>query len=80
MPDIQHSVASLKSITLPEKLTEFDILLPDEPFADMYVHVGFRFYSDTHNTFCHLFLAEISIQRTPCLIVFLSWHHRRISH
>lgn len=37
MPDIHHSVASLKSITLPEKLTEFDILLPDEPFADMYV-------------------------------------------
>ncbi|KAI9247469.1 Rec8 like protein-domain-containing protein [Phascolomyces articulosus] len=35
MPDIQHTVASIKSITLPEKLTEFDILLPDEPLLDM---------------------------------------------
>lgn len=32
MPDIHHSVASIKSITLPERLTEFDILLPEEPF------------------------------------------------
>ncbi|KAG0169467.1 sister chromatid cohesion protein 1 [Apophysomyces sp. BC1034] len=32
MPDIQQSVASLNAITLPERLTEFDILLPDTPF------------------------------------------------
>ncbi|KAI8139153.1 Rec8 like protein-domain-containing protein [Fennellomyces sp. T-0311] len=35
MPDIQHTVASIKSITLPERLTEFDILLPDEPLLDI---------------------------------------------
>ncbi|KAI9490288.1 Rec8 like protein-domain-containing protein [Zychaea mexicana] len=35
MPDIQHTVASIKSITLPERLTEFDILLPDEPLLDL---------------------------------------------
>ncbi|KAF7722536.1 Double-strand-break repair protein rad21 [Apophysomyces ossiformis] len=32
MPDIQQSVVSLNAITLPEKLTEFDMLLPDTPF------------------------------------------------
>ena len=35
MPDIQHTVASIKSITLPEKLTEFDILLPNESLFDL---------------------------------------------
>ncbi|CAO3623702.1 unnamed protein product [Mucor hiemalis] len=32
MPDIHNSVANINSITLQDKLTEFDILLPDLPF------------------------------------------------
>ncbi|CEJ00030.1 Putative Sister chromatid cohesion complex Cohesin, subunit RAD21/SCC1 [Rhizopus microsporus] len=31
MPDIHHSVANVNAITLQDKLTEFDILLPDVP-------------------------------------------------
>lgn len=31
MPDISHSIASVNTITLQDKLTEFDILLPDVP-------------------------------------------------
>ncbi|KAI9469642.1 MAG: Rec8 like protein-domain-containing protein [Benjaminiella poitrasii] len=32
MPDIHHTIASANTITLQDKLTEFDILLPDLPF------------------------------------------------
>ncbi|KAI8375098.1 Rec8 like protein-domain-containing protein [Choanephora cucurbitarum] len=32
MPDIHHSIANVNTITLQDKLTEFDILLPDLPF------------------------------------------------
>jgi hypothetical protein len=32
MPDIHQSVANSNTITLQDKLTEFDILLPDLPF------------------------------------------------
>ncbi|GAA5811155.1 hypothetical protein MFLAVUS_004585 [Mucor flavus] len=32
MPDIHQSVANVNTITLQDKLTEFDILLPDLPF------------------------------------------------
>ncbi|KAI8371434.1 Rec8 like protein-domain-containing protein [Radiomyces spectabilis] len=32
MPDISHSIANQSTITLPERLTEFDIMLPDAPF------------------------------------------------
>lgn len=32
MPDIHQSVVNVNTITLQDKLTEFDILLPDLPF------------------------------------------------
>ncbi|KAI7898061.1 Rec8 like protein-domain-containing protein [Cokeromyces recurvatus] len=32
MPDIHHTIANVNTITLQNKLTEFDILLPDLPF------------------------------------------------
>lgn len=32
MPDIHQTVANVNTITLQDKLTEFDILLPDLPF------------------------------------------------
>ncbi|OBZ85981.1 Double-strand-break repair protein rad21 [Choanephora cucurbitarum] len=36
MPDIHHSIANVNTITLQDKLTEFDILLPDLPFNPNY--------------------------------------------
>ncbi|KAI9018002.1 Rec8 like protein-domain-containing protein [Phycomyces nitens] len=38
MPDINQSVANLGSITLPERLTEFDILLPSVSFNALYAN------------------------------------------
>ncbi|KAL0080253.1 Rec8 like protein-domain-containing protein [Phycomyces blakesleeanus] len=38
MPDINQSVANLGSITLPERLTEFDILLPSISFNALYTN------------------------------------------
>ncbi|KAI7881451.1 hypothetical protein K492DRAFT_186895 [Lichtheimia hyalospora FSU 10163] len=35
MPDIRHAQVKMKSITLPDRLTEFDVLLPDDPLLDL---------------------------------------------
>ncbi|KAI9319462.1 Rec8 like protein-domain-containing protein [Dichotomocladium elegans] len=35
MPDIQHTTASKKSITLPDRLTEFEVLMADEPLIEI---------------------------------------------
>lgn len=32
MPDITHTASNANAITMQDKLTEFDILLPDLPF------------------------------------------------
>ncbi|KAG1436369.1 hypothetical protein G6F56_013586 [Rhizopus delemar] len=33
MPDIHHSIANVNAITLQDKVTDFDILLPDVPLS-----------------------------------------------
>lgn len=35
MPDIRHAQVKMKSITLPDRLSEFDVLLPDDPLLDL---------------------------------------------